>query len=318
VNIELSEEALAFGKSAHQALEAAGGDEIVRAAEGDPGKRDRIVSILADLGAWDLTPRQDADDLEAAAALCRVAGFWNVAYPVAERLARPAGDDFDGLVIVPETGPAVAPLAGLDGLRWAAVTLDGLRGAVSQVLVRGTPRMTAFAADLSIRWVDGQGAGDVALALVLPCWTLLGMLDRAIDLARSHVLVREQFGQPLAGFQGVQFQLTDAEVERTGLEMLARYALWAFQAGLPEATDDAVALRMAALEAADVVFRVAHQLHGAMGLCDEAPLSWVSRYSQPLRRFPFGLSETRAHLTARIGRRGLTGIYSAPAPEAIS
>ena len=73
---------------------------------------------------------------------------------------------------------------------------------------------------------------------MLPCWTLLGMLDRAIDLTRSHVLVREQFGKPLAAFQAVQFQLTEAEVERRGLEVLATYwALWTVQ---EESSEDAL------------------------------------------------------------------------------
>ena len=82
----------------------------------------------------------------------------------------------------------------------------------------------------------------------------------------------------------MQFQLTDAEVERVGLEELAKYALWSVETRRPEALDDALALRAAALEAADVVFRVAHQLHGAIGFCDETTLSWVSRVSVPIRR----------------------------------
>jgi alkylation response protein AidB-like acyl-CoA dehydrogenase len=139
------------------------------------------------------------------------------------------------------------------------------------------------------------------------------MLDRAIDLTRSHVLVREQFGQPLAAYQGVQFQLTDAEVERCGVEVLAKYALWSVQAGSDDALDDALALRLAVIEAAETVFRVAHQLHGAIGFCDETTLSWVSRYSQPLRRLPLGLSATREALTCRLGRRGLTGLFQGAA-----
>ena len=71
--------------------------------------------------------------------------------------------------------------------------------------------------------------------------------------------------------------------------------------GRAEALDDALALRMAALEAAEVVFRVCHQLHGAVGFCDETTLSWLSRYSQPLRRLPFGLSATRDQLTRTVG-----------------
>ena len=189
------------------------------------------------------------------------------------------------------------------------MTPDGLR---SRAVARepGAPaRDSAFVTELDLTPIDGAGARDVALGLVLPCWTLLGMLDRAIELTRSHVLVRRQFGKPLAEQQGVQFQLTDAEVERSGVEMLARYALWSVQAGLGEALDDALALRLAALEAAETVFRTAHLLHGAVGFCDETTLSWVSRYSQPIRRLPLGPSATRDLLTRRIGRRGLTGLF---------
>jgi alkylation response protein AidB-like acyl-CoA dehydrogenase len=113
----------------------------------------------------------------------------------------------------------------------------------------------------------------------------------------------------------VQFQLTDAEAERSGVEVLAKYALWSIETGRPEAIDDALALRLAAIEAAETVFRVAHQLHGASGFCDETTLSWFSRYSLPLRRLPVGLSATAAALTDQVGRRGLTGLF-APADEA--
>ncbi len=126
------------------------------------------------------------------------------------------------------------------------------------------------------------------------------------------MLDRQQFGQPLAKFQAVQFQLTEAEVERRGVDLLARYALWSIQSGRPEALDDALALRLAAIEAADIVFRVAHQLHGAAGFCDETTLSWLSRYSLPLRRLPFAAVGTEQALTGRIGRRGLAGLFSDP------
>ncbi|SEG83774.1 Acyl-CoA dehydrogenase, C-terminal domain [Thermomonospora echinospora] len=308
MNIELSEAAAEYGRQALRALRAAGGDRLVQLAEREPGRREDLVApVLRELGAWDLDPRGDADDLEAAAALCRSAGYWAVAYPVAERLARPADLDVDGLVVVADSAPKGA-VAGL-GLRWVAVTLDGRRGDAVARTPNVPPRTSAFVTDLDVRPLDEAGAGDVALGLVLPCWTLLGMLDRAIELTRSHVLARHQFGGPLAERQGVQFQLTDAEVERSGAEALAKYALWSVQAGLAEALDDALALRLAALEAAETVFRTAHLLHGAIGFCDETTLSWVSRYSQPVRRLPLGLSATRDRLTRQIGRRGLTGLF---------
>ncbi|WP_026402030.1 acyl-CoA dehydrogenase family protein [Actinomadura rifamycini] len=308
MNTEPSEEAAEYGRQAVRAFGAAGGDALVRDAEREPARRaDRVAPVLDALGAWDLEPRRDPADLEAAAALCRAAGHWAVPYPVAERLARPADLDTDALAVVAGAAPK-APAAGL-GLRWTAVTLDGRRGTAAPFPQAGGPRASAFVTGLDVRPLDADGAGDVALGLVLPCWTLLGMLDRAVGLTRAHVLAREQFGRPLAEQQGVRFRLTDVEVERSGVEALAKYALWSVQADLPEALDDALALRLAALEAADAVFRTAHLLHGAVGFCDESPLSWLSRYSRPIRRLPLGPSATADRLTRRIGRRGLTGLF---------
>jgi 3-oxo-4-pregnene-20-carboxyl-CoA dehydrogenase alpha subunit len=303
--IDLSEDAKEYGRQALRAFEVAGGDQLVQQAEVKPELRESLVGpVLAELGAFDLDPRTDADGLEAAAALCRSAGYWALPYPIAERLAVPADLDTDGLVVVADNRPSAA-LAGLEN-RWTAVTVDGSR---STVVGRGTAG-PAFVTELELAALDSNGAADLALGLTLPCWTLLGMLDRALELTIAHVSLRKQFGQTLSSFQGVQFQLTDAEVERSGVDILAKYALWSIATGRAEAVDDALALRMAALEAAEVVFRVCHQLHGAVGFCDETTLSWLSRYSQPLRRLPWGLSGTRDQLTRAVGARGLTGLYA--------
>jgi hypothetical protein len=308
MNLELCDEAIEFGRLAQRALEDAGGDELVQAAENEPAGRDQLIDpVLDGLGAWQLDPRGSQEELEAAAALCRSAGYWAVAYPVAERLSRPVDLESDGLVVVSGSGPA-APVAGLD-LRWVAVTLDGVRSRARVRPAAASPRKTAFVTRLDLETLDDKGAADAVLGLVLPCWTLLGMLDRAVQLTSSYVLERQQFGQPLATFQGVQFQLTDAEVERVGLEELAKYAIWSIEAGRHDALCDALALRLAAIEAADTVFRVTHQLHGAIGFCDETTVSWLSRYSVPLRRLPLGLSATRDELTRRMGREGLAGLF---------
>jgi hypothetical protein len=314
---ELSDEAQEYGRQASRAFEAAGGDELVQRGEADPAHRqDLVAPVLAELGAWDLDPAGSADELEAAASLCRSAGRWAVPHPIAERLSRPSDLDVDGLVVVADHASAAA-IAGTD-LRWAAVHLDGRRSRATVLPMTATPRKSAFVAPLELEPLDdgssgGQGSDDLARALVLPCWTLLGMLDRAIDLTCAYVQEREQFGQPLAGFQSVQFQLTDAEVERTGVEQLATYALWSVQVGRPEAVEDALALRLAAIDAAEVVFRITHQLHGAIGFCDETFLSWLSRSSQPLRRLPLGRAATTQELTRLLGRHGLAGLFSAAA-----
>ena len=200
-------------------------------------------------------PRGSADELEAAAALCRSAGYWAVPYPVAERLARPPDLDVDGLVVVadrrpgrPWPGSTCAGLAvDLDGRRSRA-TGTAAAGAAAEVGVR-RPRST---------WSRSDDDGDRPTsrsALVLPCWTLLGMLDRAMDLTRAYVLDRAAVRPAARVVPGRPVPAHRRRGRAQRLEELARYALWSIEAGRPEALDDALALRLAAIEAADVVFR---------------------------------------------------------------
>src|SRR3546814_17128595 len=94
--------------------------------------------------------------------------------------------------------------------------------------------------------------------------------------------------------------------------MLARYALWSIETDRPDAIEDALALRLAAIDAPEVVLRVTHQLHGATGFGDETTLSWISRYSQPLRRLPLVLSAP-PHLPADSpDRPRLPGLFRHP------
>ncbi|MGZ6778417.1 MAG: acyl-CoA dehydrogenase family protein, partial [Mycobacterium sp.] len=127
--LDLTDDAKEYGRQALRAFEAAGGDQLVQQAEAKPDTREALVGpVLNELGAWDLDARTDADGLEAAAALCRSAGYWAVPYPVAERLARPVDLDTDGLVVVAPNRPTAA-VGGVE-TRWSAVTLDGVRSAV--------------------------------------------------------------------------------------------------------------------------------------------------------------------------------------------
>ena len=90
IDLDLGEEAKEFGRR-HSGPSRRRAATSWFSAEANPTTRDALVgAVLTELGAWDLDPRTDADELEAAAALCRSAGYWALPYPVAERLARPA------------------------------------------------------------------------------------------------------------------------------------------------------------------------------------------------------------------------------------
>ena len=117
MNIELSDEAREYGEYARRAFESAGGDEL------DPGRRtssrsgasELVASVFAELGAWDLDPRGSADDLEAAAALCRGVGYWVVAVPGRGAPRPPRSTSTPTAWSSSPTSAPAAPLAGVAG-----------------------------------------------------------------------------------------------------------------------------------------------------------------------------------------------------------
>src|ERR1700738_2693797 len=127
--LDLGDEAKEYGREALRAFETAGGDQLLQQAEAKPDTREALVApILDGLGAWELDARTAPDSLEAAAALCRSAGYWALPYPVAERLSRPTDLDVDGLIVVADGSPETI-ISGVQR-RWTAVTLGGHRSSV--------------------------------------------------------------------------------------------------------------------------------------------------------------------------------------------
>lgn len=302
MNTQPSVEASEFEQSVTAWLTASGGMEHIQRAEVDRDYRIALGDQLAQLGTWDIDAFEDQDQAEAAALACRAAGRVALPYPVAERIASASVEGADAVAVVWDERVRIAH-ADLD-LSWSVVDLEGRMARVVRVGPPVGGKLGQFVTPVEL--ANFSGTTPVGpLLLTLQTWTLLGMLQAAQDLTCSHVRDRVQFGKPLAAFQAVQFALTDVAVATQGLEELCKYTLWSVRRHQEDAMTDAVALRMASLEAAESTFRVAHQLHGAIGFCDESSLSWLSRYSQPLRRLPRGRTHTESLLAELIARSGL-------------
>jgi len=105
----------------------------------------------------------------------------------------------------------------------------------------------------------------------------VGMIDALLELTRSHLNVRQQFGRPLASFQVIKHRLADVLVDLERARSAARYAAAVFDqdpfaAELPSA--------VAAAVCTDTVIRVAHeavQLHGGIGFTWEHPAHYYLR-----------------------------------------
>jgi Acyl-CoA dehydrogenase, C-terminal domain len=311
MNIELPETAIEFGAAAERAFTDAGGVDLARRAEAEPGLRAALVAPLLDLlGALDLRVADDLDTALAGGELCRVAGRCALPYPVIAVLASGTQDRLPAALVDP-----LVPRADHGDLfpLWRLAAIDG---AVWDGRPEGPPLGTElgpFVVDMAASTTDDPEPVDVPMLLTLTAWQTLGTVERALELAIEHVNARHQFGGPLARFQAVQFQIADATVAVQSLRELAHFTLWRLWVAPLDRLVDALALRAQALESAHAVLRTSHQLHGAIGFCDEHDLSILSRHAQPLLRLSGGLEATTEQLMAAVDNTGFESLFDAGA-----
>jgi alkylation response protein AidB-like acyl-CoA dehydrogenase len=101
-----------------------------------------------------------------------------------------------------------------------------------------------------------------------------GIARAALEAAVSHAREREQFGKPIAEFQGVSFMLADMATQLDAARLLVRRAAWLKDNGKPFSTEAA----MAKLFATDTAMKVttdAVQVLGGSGYTQDFP---VERY----------------------------------------
>jgi hypothetical protein len=316
VNPELPEAAVEFATAAARAFGGLGGVDCARSAELDPTVRTTsVAAALTALGADDLDPRADPESAYAAAELCRVAGREVLPYPVAGTLVR----DPDGRPLALSASDRNRVDHGdLLGEWTIAEWKPGGLGDVGLVSRAGRAsgpnlgsKLGPFVTPMDLGEELGRvSTRDISVLLALGASRILGVVERAIELATEHVCSREQFGQTLSRFQTVQFSMADAAVGRDGLRELCRYTIWRiFSAEGHGAVTDALCLRTNALDVARSVLRTTQQLHGASGLCDEYDISILCRHVQPELRLPFGVERTAEEAFSAVERFGFDSVF---------
>jgi hypothetical protein len=259
--------------------------------------------MLAELGVWELDVSEGAVELEAAAEVCRAAGAFALPYPVVERLGRSNGAGATALIA--REGVPVGMHLDLD-LGWNALDLTGRAYQIAAAAPALRTQLAPFGSELKTSPSDEIEPYRAAVLSTLNSWWLLGLLESAFDDTKNYTREREQFGQQLVRFQSVSFQLADMSLAVVSVGELAKYTLWALSSGSDplDSLIESLALRVAAQQAADVVLRGAHQLHGAMGFTDEVNISWFSRASQGPRRLPEDRQRTLGLFTELVESRG--------------
>ncbi len=125
----------------------------------------------------------------------------------------------------------------------------------------------------------------------------VGRARRCFDYAVDYAAQRKQFGQQIAKFQGVGFQVADMVTEIDAADWLTLSAAWRLDQGLPANRE----IASAKLYASEMLARVTDttlQIFGGMGLMDDFPIERFWRDAR-VERIWDGTSEIQRHIISR-------------------
>ncbi|MDA7430827.1 acyl-CoA dehydrogenase family protein [Primorskyibacter aestuariivivens] len=125
----------------------------------------------------------------------------------------------------------------------------------------------------------------------------VGRARRVFDHALTYAAEREQFGQQIAKFQGVSFQIADMITEIDAADLLTLSSAWRLDQGLP-ANREIASAKLYATEMLARVTDAALQIHGGMGLMDDLPIERFWRDAR-VERIWDGTSEIQRHIISR-------------------
>ena len=125
----------------------------------------------------------------------------------------------------------------------------------------------------------------------------VGIAQGAFEEAVAYAKSREQFGEPIANFQGIQWHLADMAVKIEAARMLVYQSAWRKDHGLPYKKESAMG-KLYASEAAMWVTTKAVQVHGGYGYIKDYPVERMFRDAK-LCEIGEGTSEIQRLVIAR-------------------
>jgi len=119
----------------------------------------------------------------------------------------------------------------------------------------------------------------------------VGASRAALDATLEYVKQRQQFGQPVGKFQGVQWMLADMATALEAARLLTYQAAWLADRGLPHIKEVSMA-KLFATETATRLANDALQLHGGYGYVMESP---IQRLYRDVKLFEIGEGTSQIH-----------------------
>jgi alkylation response protein AidB-like acyl-CoA dehydrogenase len=199
------------------------------------------------------------------------------------------GSNSLSLIVVPTGAPGVhigpaEKKMGLMGSPTHAVTYEDVRVPLDY-LVGEEGRGLQY----TLAVLDGGRIGIGALSV--------GLAQAAFEEALRYAKERQAFGQPIAGYQAIQWMLADAATEIQTARLMVYYAAWLKSQGRPFNVEASMA-KLFATEMAERVCRNAIQVHGGYGYSREYPVERIYRDAR-LMTIGEGTSEIQRVVIAR-------------------
>ena len=146
------------------------------------------------------------------------------------------------------------------------------------ILASGTAELIFEDARLPSDALLGEEGGGFKQMLTTLDGGRIGIASQAVGIGRAvleeaaeYAKTREQFGQPISGFQAIQWKLADIATEIDAAELLTLRAAWLIDNGKPYEK----AAAMAKMYASDAAMRASVegvQILGGYGYCREYPM----------------------------------------------
>jgi acyl-CoA dehydrogenase len=219
---------------------------------------------------------------------CRLLIFMGLTDPDADRHQR------HSMVLVPIETPGVKIERMLDAMGYHDAPYG--HGEVSFDNVR-LPKSAIIA---------GPGRGfEIAQGRLGPgrihhCMRLIGLSERALELACRRALGREAFGRPLAKLGGNGERIAEARIAIEQARLLVLKAAWSLDhRGIARSMSEVSQIKAAVPSMAQRVIDMAMQMHGGAGMSDDFPLAAAWAAARALR-IADGPDEVHRGLIARL------------------
>jgi alkylation response protein AidB-like acyl-CoA dehydrogenase len=152
--------------------------------------------------------------------------------------------------------------------------------------LRGSPTVALHLTDCEVPMENRLGEEGAGFRLALAALErsrpavaaqAVGIARAALDAATRYARTREQFGQPIAAFQGVQFMLADMAMHVHASRLMVHHAAALIDRGVPSAALESSMAKCFASDAAMRVTTDAVQVFGGYGYTREYPVERFMR-----------------------------------------